>query len=82
MSSNVKYKATEVTNSESFSRSQKIMKYWECYSHSMSNIINEIELEELNFRKVKNKEDNIIIIFTMLVLQNWSCRTKLKNFLN
>ena len=48
----------------------------------MSNIINEIELEELNFRKVKNKEDNIIIIFTMLVLQNWSCRTKLKNFLN
>ena len=48
----------------------------------MSNIINEIELEELNFRKVKNKEDNIIIIFTILVFQNWSCRTKLKNFLN
>ena len=67
---------------QSFSRSQKIMKCWEGYSHSMSNKINEIELEELNFWKVKNKEDKLIIIFPILVLQNRWCRTKLKNFVN
>ena len=43
---------------QSFSRSQKIIKCWEGYSHSMSNKINKLNLKNSTFGKWKTKRTN------------------------
>ena len=43
---------------QSFSRSQKIMKCWKGYSHSMSNKINKLNLKNSTFGKWKTKRTN------------------------